>query len=135
MIGRDETGSIDDEARAERGLLPRQRVLLRALAVTVEEILEELLEGRARRELRDVGLGAIATTTTAAAIARAARRIRVIAVVLTRLDRLRARNIDHRRQQLGGEIGEAVGRGLRAADRRHGEEDEQGKGARRQAAA
>ena len=57
--------------------------------IAVEEILEELLERRARRELRHVRAGALG---------------------LVGLDGLGRRDVDHRRQQLCRQIGEAVGR-------------------------
>src|SRR3546814_4901459 len=80
-----------DLARAERGDLPR-RTLAAALALlALEEILEEFLERRAGRELRH-----------------AFRQ-------LAALHRLGGRDVDHRRQQLFGQVGEIAFRRPRLA--------------------
>ena len=50
VVGDDEARSVDHEAGAEREAAPRLLLLL--LLVAVEELLEELLERRAGRELR-----------------------------------------------------------------------------------
>ncbi len=50
VVGDDVAVGIDDEARAERGAA----ALLLLAALAVEEFLEQLLERRARRQLRQV---------------------------------------------------------------------------------
>ena len=50
VVGHHQTAGIDDEARSKRRGAAGRRVLLTSL--TVEEVAEELLERRSRRELR-----------------------------------------------------------------------------------
>jgi len=101
IVGHHEAGRIDDEAGPQALHPPFRRGLVTGAAalagpVAVQEILEELLERRARREHWDV---------------RTARR------VVAGLHALRRGDVDHGRQQLGRQIGEAV-RG-RPRDRGH----------------
>ena len=85
IVGDDVAGRVDHEARAERGRLARLGLgAIAALAVMVEEILEELLERRAGRELRPARGGALG--------------------LALRLHGLCRRNIDDGRQQLLGKI-------------------------------
>src|SRR5712671_548584 len=91
IVGHDIAGGIDDEARAERGGLARLSLRTAALGqALVEEIAKELLERRARRKLRDLGAGSFAASVG--------------------LQRLRRRDVDHRREKLFSKLREALGR-------------------------
>ena len=91
VVGDDVAVVVDEEARPQRGGAPPRLLLLLARLVALHELLEELLERRTGRQLRQLD-------------ARVA------------FDRLGRRDVDDRRQQPRGEIGEAVGRG--AGERR-----------------
>ena len=101
IVGHDDAGGVDDEAGAERvGLVRLQIAALRtartAMAV-LEEIVEEFLERRARRQLRH-GAPAVAAALG--------------------LDGLRGRDVDHRVDDLLGDIGDAVGAARQGRHRR-----------------
>ena len=91
IIGHDDAALVDNEARPQR-CRPARRIFPAIL--TIEELFEKLLEGRARRQLRPLLRRPLA------------------------LDRLAGRDIDHRRQELGRQIGKAFRR--RTAKRRPG---------------
>jgi hypothetical protein len=108
VIGCDQPRRIDDETGTERGGAPRLGLrTLAARQVLVEEVLEELLERRAGRELR---------------------HFRTLPVGLQGLGR---RDVDDRRQELGRELGEAIGSrlgegGRCSKEQRNGEDEGQG---------
>ena len=89
IVGHDQAGGIDDEAGAERGDMPRQP------AIVLQEILEQVLQRRTRRHIRQ-------------------RKLRFL-----RLQGLGGGDVHHRRQKLAGQIGKGIrcrpclGRGAR----------------------
>jgi hypothetical protein len=81
IVGRDQSRRIDDEPGPERGGASRLCIgTLAAWQVLVEEVLEELLEGRAGRKLRHFGSLTVG------------------------LKGLRRRDVDDRRQKLGRKL-------------------------------
>ena len=102
IVGHDDAGGIDDEAGAQRCGLVRLQVATaatRTTAVVLEEIVEEFLERRTRRQFRHrapIAAGGAAFG----------------------FDRLRGRDVDHRVDHLLGHIGNAVG-AARERRRRH----------------
>ena len=107
IVGDDEAGRIDDEAGAERIDAARRLVrIVAALAVVVlEELVEELLHRRARRQVGQL-FGA-------------------------RVDFLRRRNIDHRIDDLFGDVGDAVRTARRRRLRRQKRDRRRERGDRR----
>ena len=84
IIGDDEAGRIDDEAGAERGHAVRHLILVAgAAAMVLEELIEELFHRRAGRHVGKV--------------------------FDMRIDFLRGRDIDHRVDDLFGDVGNVVG--------------------------
>jgi hypothetical protein len=104
VVGDDDSGGVDDEAGAggvRAALLLTGRVVALAafaLAAPVEELLEQILERRAGRELRHRPAAG--------------------------LDRRRGRDVDYRVGHPLDEIGEGFGGRARIGGQRHGEGDE-----------
>ena len=109
IVGDDEPGWIDDEAGTERidAARPLVRIVAALAVVVLEELIEELFHRRARRQVGQL-FGA-------------------------RVDFLRRRNIDHRIDDLFGDVGDAVRTARRRRLRRRKRDRRRERGDRRAA--